>query len=108
MGLNVLTVVCVYPTEEGSSKFLACARIPPPQFRPLVRHSDLPIRKSLRRVFGLLIAMILTRVSESVFFQTNKFTACKIKDGKEAANSLMVFHLLNNIHPFQGKKHLRT
>ena len=34
MGLNVLMVVCVYPTEEGSSKFLAYARSPHPNFVP--------------------------------------------------------------------------
>ena len=52
--------------------------------------------------------MIFQRVSESVFLQSNKFTVCKIEDGKEVANSLMVFNLLSIIHPFQGKKHLRN
>ena len=36
----------------------------------------------LRRVFGLLTAMILKRASESIFFHSNKFTACKVKDEK--------------------------
>ena len=67
-----------------------------------------PIRKTLRRVLGLLIVMILKRVIDSVFFQSNKFTACKVKDEKEVANCLMAFTLLKIIHPFQGKKHLRT
>ena len=31
--------------------------------------------------------MILKKVSESIFFQGNKFTSCKVKDEKEVANS---------------------
>ena len=38
-------------------------------------------------MLGLLIVMVLKRVSESIFFQSNKFTACKVKDEKEVANS---------------------
>ena len=38
-------------------------------------------------MLGLLIVMVLKRVSESIFFQSNKFTACKVKDGKEVENS---------------------
>ena len=53
-----------------------------------------------------LTVMILKRVSENIFFQINKFTACKFT--KEVANSLMAFNLLKIIHPFQGKKHLTT
>ena len=78
----------------------------PPKFLPLVGNSDLPIRKTLKRVLDSLTVMILKRVSESIFFQINKFTACKFT--KEVANSLMAFNLLKIIHPFQGKKHLRT
>ena len=59
---------------------------PLPQFPPLVGHPDLLIRKTLRRVLGLLTAMILKRVSESIYFQSNKFTTCKVKDEKEVAN----------------------
>ena len=47
--------------------------------------------------------MTLKRVSESIFFQGNKFTAFKVKDEKEVANYLMEFNLLKIIHPFQGK-----
>lgn len=71
-------------------------------------NSDLHIRKTLGNVLGLLNVIILKRVSETVFFQSNRFTAGKVKDGKEVANSLMVFDLLKIIHPFQGKNHLRT
>ena len=78
----------------------------PPQFPPLVGNLDLLIRKTLRRVLYPLTVMILKRMSESIFFQINKFTACKFT--KEVANSLMAFNLLKIIHPFQGKKHLRT
>ena len=62
----------------------------------------------MRRVLGLLTVMILKKVSESIFFQSNKFTACKVKDEKEMANSLWKFNLWKIIHPFQGKKHLST
>ena len=41
-----------------------------------------------------------------IFFQSNKFTACEVKDGKEVAKSLMVFNFRKIIHPFQGKKYL--
>ena len=46
-----------------------------PQFFFLVGHSGLPIRKTLRRVLDLLTVVILKRVSESIFFQINIFTA---------------------------------
>ena len=49
---------------------------PPPQFPGLVGYPDLPMKKTLR-VVGLLTVMI--------FFQSKKFTACKIKDEKEEA-----------------------
>ena len=73
---------------------------PPPQFPRLVGYPDLPMRKTLK-VVGLLIVMI--------FFQSKKFTACKIKDEKEIIfYFLMVFNLLTIIYPFESKKHLRT
>ena len=62
----------------------------------------------MRRVLGLFTVMILKTVKERIFFQINKFTASTVKDEKEVTNSLMVFNLLNIIHPFQGKKHLKT
>ena len=45
---------------------------------------------------------------ESIFFQSNNFTGCKVKHEKEVANSLRAFNLLKIIHLFQGKKHLKT
>ena len=78
------------------------------QFLSLVGHLDLPMRKTLRSVLGLLTIMILKRVSDSIFFQSNKFTACKVKDEKVVANSLMTFNLGKIIHSFQSKKHFRT
>ena len=60
----------------------------PPTLVPLVGYPDLPIRETLRSVLGLLTVMILKRWSENIFFQSNKFIACKINDGKELANSL--------------------
>ena len=58
-------------------------------------------------MLGLFTVKFLKRVSQ-YFFQSNKFTAHKIKDEKEVANSLTVFSLLKIIHLFQGKKHLKT
>ena len=65
-----------------------------------MRHSNLPIRNTLRRVLDVLTIMILKRVSESISFQSNKFTECKIKVEKEAVKYLMAFNLLKNIHSF--------
>ena len=98
----------VYPIEEGSSNVLACRGSPHPQFCFLVGHPDLPIKKTLRRVLGLLTVMILKRVRENIFFQSNKFTTCKNEDGNKVKNYSMVFSLLKIIHSFQDKKHLRT
>ena len=104
--LNFL--VGVISNRRGKSKFLGLQGHPLPQPPPLVGHRNLPIRKTLRRVLGLLSVIILKRGNESIFFQSNKFTACKVKHEKEVANSLPAFNLLKIIYPFQGKKHLRT
>ena len=45
-------------------------------------------------MLGLLAVVILKRVSESIFFQSNTFTACKVKDESEVANSLIAFNLM--------------
>ena len=55
-------------------------------------YPNLPIRKTLRRVLGLLTAMILRLFA----FKTTIYT-CKVKDEKEAANSLMVVNLVRSI-----------
>ena len=56
----------------------------------------------------MLTIIILKRVSESIFFQSNKYTVYKDKNEKEVTNSLMAFNLLKIIPSFQGKKHLQT
>ena len=63
--------------------------------------------KTMKIAFGLL-TIILKRMSESVFFQSNKFTACKVGDETEVANYLVAFSLLKVIYPIPGKKYLRT
>ena len=68
----------------------------------------IPHKNILRSVLGLNTVIILKRVREYIFFQSNKFTACKIRDGKGVAISLMVFNLRRIIHPFKNKKYLRT
>ena len=84
-----------YPTKGESLNFLDLQGDP-----RLVRYPDLPIKKTLR-VVGLVTVM--------TFFQSKKFTACKIKDGEEETifKFLMVFNLLTIIHPFQGKKNIK-
>ena len=57
-------------------------------------------------MLGLLIVMILKSVVE--IFQSNTFTAYKVKDEKEVVDCLIEFNLLKIIHPYPGKKHLRT
>ena len=91
-----------------AQNFLAYKESPPAYFPSILGHSDLPIKRNLRKVLGLLTIMILKRRSESIFFQSNKSTTCKIKDRKEITNSLMMFELLKIIHPFQCKKYLRS
>ena len=98
-----------YPTEGESSNFLACRETPPlPKAPSLMEHSDLPTKKSLRKGYNWSNYCNDFEKSESIFFQSNKFTACNFKDKKEVVNSLKVFNLLKIIHPLQGKKHLRT
>ena len=69
-----------------------------------------PIKTILRSVVGVNAVIIWKRVCvrEYIFFQSNKVTACKVRDGKEVAKSLMVFNLRKIIHPLQNKKYLRT
>ena len=88
--------------QKGKVHIFGLAGKSPTQFPPIVGHPDLPIWKTLVRVPGPFTVMILKGVSEDIFFQSNKFTACKVKDGKEVTNILMVFNLLKIIHPFQG------
>ena len=91
--------------RRGGSKFWAWD---PSQIPPLVANLDCSIKNILRSVFGLIALIVSKRVRESIFFQSNKFTACKIKAEKEVAKFLVVFNLHNVIHPSQGKKYLRT
>ena len=91
--------------EGGGSKFWAWD---PSQIPPLVANPDCSIKNILRSVFGMITLIVSKRVRESIFFQSNKFTACKIKAEKEVAKFLVVFNLHNVIHPSQGKKYLRT
>ena len=56
--------------RRGKFKLLGLQRNPRPQFPRLVGHPDLPMRKILK-VIGLFAVMI--------FFQSKKFTICKVK-----------------------------
>ena len=91
--------------SNSSRKFKLCGLQgelphPAPLFFLLVGHPDLPIRKTLRRVLGLLSVVLLKRVCERVFSFNATFTACKVMDEKEVPNFLMAFNLLKIIHPF--------
>ena len=72
-GLNFL--VGVIFNRRGKFKLFGLQGDSPPQFFFLVGHTGLPIRKTLRRVLDLLTVMISKRVSESIFFPINEFTA---------------------------------
>ena len=48
----------------------------------------------------MITVITLKRVIESIFLQSNKFTACKVRDGNEEAKSLMVF----NLHKYNVNK----
>ena len=89
-----------YPAEREVG-LLGLQGDPPPQFPRVVGHLDLNIRETMR-VVGLLTVMS--------FFQSKKFTACKMKDDKEETifYFLIEFSLLKIIHPFERKKHLST
>ena len=56
-----------------------------PILPPLVGLPNLPIKKTMRGVIGLLTVIILKSVSEKIIFQSNKFAACKVKDEEEVA-----------------------
>ena len=45
------------------------------------------------KVVGLLTMMIMKRISESIFFQSKRFKACKLKDENEVTN-LNLLHIL--------------
>ena len=94
----------VISNRRRKFKLLVLQGDPLLQIPPSVWHPNPPIRKTL----GRLTVIILKRVSESIFFQSNKFTTCKVKDEKEVTNSLMACNLLNIVYPFQRNKHLRT
>lgn len=59
----------------------------------------------MRSMLGLLTEIILKKVG---CFKAINLIACKAKDGKEVAKSLMRYNLLKIIHLFPGKKHLRA
>ena len=105
---NLIFLVGVISNRRGKFKCLSLQRDFSPNPLPLSGYPNLPIRKTLRRVLVLLTATILKRLTECIFFQSNECIACKVKDEKEVENYLMAFSLLKIIHPFQGKKHLRT
>ena len=58
--------------------------LPAPQFPCLVGHPDLPMRKTLG-VVGLLTVII--------FFQSKRFTACKVEGEKEETVTQLITQL---------------
>ena len=78
---GLISLVGVIFNRRGKFKLLRLQGDSPISLS-LVRHFNLPIRKTLRRLLGLLSVVILKRESESIFFQRNKFSACKFKEEK--------------------------
>ena len=56
------------------------------------------IENTLRSVLCLITVIILKRVREIIYLQSNKFTACKVRDEKVVAKFLMTFNLQLSIH----------
>ena len=75
---------------------------------PLVTNPDLSKNCTMGSVLGLITVIILVKLREIVFFQTNKFTAYKVRRRKEVAKYLMVLNLYMFIHPFKSKTYLRS
>ena len=75
---------------------------------PFVANSDPPIKNTMGSVLVLFTVIILKRVREIIFFQSNRFTECKFRYRKELAKSLLVFNQSKIIRPIQSKKYLRT
>ena len=81
----------VISNRRGKFKLLGLQEEPPPSPSPLVGHPNFSIRKILRRVLGLLT--VFGKCECAYLFQSNKFTACKVKDRKEEANSSIYWRL---------------
>ena len=94
--------------KRGRSNILACSGTYPKPSPSLSGTPWFPLRETLRRVIGLLTVMFLQRESESIFFQSHKFTQFNIKDRSEVKSYLMVCDILKITHGFYGKKQLRT
>ena len=60
---------------------------------PLVANFNPHLKKTMWSVLVLITEIILKRVRESIFFQSNNFIVCKVTDGTEVAKSLMLFKL---------------
>lgn len=90
------------PTEERDSKFLAWGVSPPSL--SLSRRSLWPIKNILQRVLGLLNVMILKEVRYIFYFQSNKVTAWKVKDGKEIVRCTFLHCCCADIHQMPQKR----
>ena len=68
---------------------------------PLVANSDLLIKNAIERALSVIAVRNFKKVREreSIFFQSSRFTACKVRDRKLVAQSLMAFNLRKVIHP---------
>ena len=66
---------------------------------PLVANSDLLIKNAMERALSVIAVRNFKKVRESIFFQSSRFTACKVRDRKLVAQSLMAFNLRKVIHP---------
>ena len=82
-----------HPTEWWGSKFWAWVR--GLSWSPIKKHPEECAWSKYCNNFGKS-----KRVC--IFFQSNKFTACKVRDEKRVAKSLMVFNLRKIIHLFKN------
>ena len=73
-----------HPKEERCSKFGHEGR----EFalvHPLVANSDLLIKNAMERALSVIAVRNVKKVRESIFFQSSRFTTCKVRDRKLVA-----------------------
>ena len=90
--------------------FWLVERIPPPKKKnpSLSRTSWSPHKEKFEEGVWSAYCNDFEKSEWECFLSDQQIYICKGKDKKEVANSLVALNLQTVIHPFQGKKHLRT
>ena len=96
---KLLGKICLKAVRDTFCQYVACN-----QERDGVRHKKYPEKGAWSEYCN----NFEKSEREYIFFQSNKFTAFKVRDGKEVTKSLTVFNLRKISHLFQNKKYLST